>query len=106
MPDSPTSEPEGDFVCDYADLMSSACAGEPFYKKHEGKRCCVLHFHGKEKSADFKKALQRKLENKDFNFRGVWFPDSMFFFNDRFDRDVDFSSATFSAEAHFSLATF
>jgi len=58
--------------------MRSACAGEPFYKEHEGKRYCVLHFPGKEKSAGFKAAFQRKLENKDFDFGGVWFPDELF----------------------------
>lgn len=97
--------------------MRSACAGEQFYQEHEGKRYCVLHFPGKEKSADFKKALQRKLENKDLYFRDVWFPDPLSFSNfgfgakanfdgATFNADVDFSHATFSAEADFGSTTF
>jgi uncharacterized protein YjbI with pentapeptide repeats len=102
----PTSEPESTFVCDCEEQMRSACAGEPFYKEHEGKRYCVLHFPGKEKSADFEKALQRKLENKDFNFHGVWFPDELSFSKFDFTGDVDFRDATFSSVADFSDATF
>jgi hypothetical protein len=108
MPDSLTSEPEpeSDFVCDCDVLVREACAGEPFYRELEGKRYCVLHFPSKEKSADFEKALQQKLENKDFNFRGVWFPDELKFSRFTFNAPADFSSAKFSAEANFSSATF
>lgn len=106
MPDSPTSEPESAFVCDCERWMRSACAGEPFYRELEDKRYCVLHFPGKEKSADFEQALQRKLENEDFDFRGVWFPDKPPFENFEFRTEADFSSATFSTEADFSYATF
>jgi hypothetical protein len=130
MPDSPTSESESTFVCARDELLiglkdlgplgagvRSACAGEHFYQEHEGKRYCVLHFPGKEKSADFKKALQRKLENKDFYFRDVWFPDPLSFSNfgfgaqanfdgATFNADVDLSHATFSAKANFSHTTF
>ena len=86
--------------------MRSACVGEPFYKEHEGKRFCVLHFPCKEKSADFEKAFLRKLEKKDFNFRGGWFPDRLSFSNRDFDGDVDFSFATFGKYADFRSATF
>jgi hypothetical protein len=106
MPNPPTSKPESAFICDCDDWVRSACAGEPFYKEHEGKRYCVLHFPGKEKSADFKAALQKKLANKDFDFRGVWFPDEVSFAEFDFTADADFSSATFSAWAIFSPATF
>jgi hypothetical protein len=106
MPDSPTTEPESTFVCDCDKWMRSACAEEPFYKEHEGKRYCVLHFPGKEKSAKFKQAVQKKLDHKDFNFRGVWFPDEVLFSEFKFSADVDFISATFSATADFSGADF
>jgi hypothetical protein len=102
----PTSEPESTFVCDCQEWMRSACAGEPFYKEYEGKRYCVLHFPGKEKSADFEKALQRKLENKDFTFHGVWFPDELLFSEFGFSAAADFRSATFSAAVDFRSATF
>jgi len=122
MPDSPTSEPESTFVCDCDDWVRSACAGEPFYRELEDKRYCVLHFPSKEKSADFQQALQRKLANEDFDFRGVWFPDKIGFnifffkaearfnyavFNDKaYFRSVHFSSDIFLAWADFSHATF
>src|SRR5713226_4355584 len=104
MPESPASESESAFVCHCEELMRSACAGEPFYKEHEGKRYCVLHFPGKEKSADFEQALQRKLENENFDFRGVWFPDKPPFERFEFTTTANFISATFSAEADFSYA--
>src|SRR5438094_721549 len=108
MSDSPTSEPEpeSDFVCDCDERVREACAGEPFYRELEGKRYCVLHFPGKEKSADFEQALHRKLENEDFDFRGVWFPDKLPFEEYKFTTKADFSFATFSAEAYFGSATF
>lgn len=106
MPDPLTITAKSDFVCDCDESMRSACAEEPFYKEHEGKRYCVLHFPGKEKSADFATALQRKLDNKDFNFPGVWFPDPQSFLKFDFDGEVNFYFATFNAEPDFSDATF
>jgi len=103
-----TSEPAGEpgFVCDTGEWMRSACKGLPFYKEHESQRYCVLHYPCKEKSADFKAALETKLNSKDFDFRGVCFPDEVDFTGFEFSEDVDFSSATFNAVAHFSFATF
>src|SRR5258708_3569507 len=106
MPDSPTSEPESAFVCDCEEWMREACAGEPFYRKLEDKRYCVLHFPSKEKTADFEQALQRKLGNEDFDFSGVWFPDKPPFEDYEFGTKANFISATFSARADFSVATF
>lgn len=94
------------FVCDCGNRARSACAGEPFYKEFEGKRYCVLHFPGKEKSADFEKAFRRKLNDKDFDFREVWFPDELAFSNFHFTGEADFSDATFGADASFAHATF
>jgi hypothetical protein len=106
MPDSPTSETESDFVCDCEEWMRSACAGEPFYAQQDDKRYCVLHFPNKEKSVDFKAALQRKLDNKDFNFRGVWFPNEVSFLNFDFSAPADFRRASFNASTHFTNSTF
>src|SRR5882762_762012 len=105
MPDSPASEPEPVFVCDCEGWMRSACEAE-FYKEHGSKRYCVLHFPGKEKSAEFKKVFEKKLERKDFNFSGVWFPDELSFRDFNFSAEADFRGATFSAEADFGSATF
>lgn len=106
MPDSPTSEPESGFVCDFHNSWNSACAGEPVYKEHEGKRYCVLHYPGKDKGAAFQTAFRRKLDSKDFNFRGVWFPDKQTLTGFVFSADADFSCAVFKAEADFGAAKF
>lgn len=106
MPDSPTSEPESEFVCACEEWMRSACASDFIYSDAEGKRYCVLHFPGKEKSADFEAALQKKLESKDFDFRGVWFPNRVSFTKFEFTAPADFGHATFSAEAEFDHASF
>jgi len=86
--------------------MRSACEREPFYKQYEKQRYCVLHFPGKEKSTAFNEAFNRKREIKDFNFRGVWFPDELSFKNFRFEEKADFSSATFYEYVDFGDAIF
>jgi hypothetical protein len=104
--DSPTSEPEPDFACDGAQWIRSDCAGEPFYKEHEGKRYCVLHLPCEEKSADFALAFENKLDKKEFNFRGVWFPDNLKLRDHNFAQDVDFEGATFNGYADFHASAF
>ena len=101
----PTSEPG--FVCDCEGFVRSACEGLPFYKEHENQRYCVLHYPGKEKSADFKTALDSKLSDKDFDLRGVWFPTELWEFWSRdFDALVMLDHAVFSANVRFSKTTF
>lgn len=101
-------EPASDagFVCECKERLRSACEREPFYKEHESKHYCVLHYPGKEKSAPFKEAIQRKLDDNDFNFRGVWFPDEIDFRGFEFSEPASFRSATFSGAAYFNSATF
>jgi uncharacterized protein YjbI with pentapeptide repeats len=101
---SSTTTPEttdSAFVCASGSWMHSACAGESFYKEYEGKRYCVFHYPGKEKSADFDVALKRKRNNEDADFRGVWFPSWVSFTNHRFSIKADFEWATFSEDAYF-----
>ncbi|HZY57384.1 MAG TPA: acyltransferase family protein, partial [Rubrobacteraceae bacterium] len=78
----------------------------PFYKQHEGKQYCVLHFPGKEKEADFQEALGKKLEDRDFDFAGVYFPGELNFNFLQFDSGTDFSEATFEEGAGFFKSTF
>ena len=103
---SPTTHDSDGFVCECEGRMRSACEGENFYKEHDGKRYCVLHYPGTEKKEDFKQALQRKLDAKDFDFRGVWFPEDVSFSDFTFGADANFSGAQFSAVAHFIKAKF
>ncbi len=86
--------------------MRSACALQPFYKEHEGKRYCVLHLPTNDKVGAFNEALKAKIDAKDFDFRGVWFPDDALFREFRFDSSADFSGATFTGSAEFQLAEF
>lgn len=97
---------EPDFVCACEEWMRSACKKLSFYGPHEGRRYCVLHYPGKEKSADFRIAFVGKLERKDFDFRGVWFPDEVRFRGFEFGVDANFSQAKFNAVTDFSRATF
>jgi uncharacterized protein YjbI with pentapeptide repeats len=105
------------FVCDCTEWARPVCKGLPFYKKHEGKQYCVLHYPSKDKSVAFNEVLKRKLDAKDFDLRGVWFPDTVDFSNfifttpaifdhATFSASVKFYSAKFGAKAHFHLAMF
>jgi hypothetical protein len=97
----PIAEPL--FVCECKEeWMRSACEGKPFYKEHEGKRYCVLHYPGKEKAADFDIAFRKKLEAKNFNFRGVWFPEAVNFNGFEFSGAANFFSVTFKDQVRFS----
>src|SRR5207237_8274606 len=98
MSSSPTTKaPAAAFVCDCERLMRSACKGLPFFKEHEGKRYCVFHYPGKDKSAAFSEVLKRKLDAQDFDFRGVQFADNVTLSNFTFTKPAHFDSATFSA---------
>jgi hypothetical protein len=94
------------FVCASEEWCREACVGEPFYGEYEGKWYCVLHFPGKEKSAAFTETLKRRLDARNFDFRGVWFPDVAPFSKFHFGGEVIFSRAFFSVRADFSEAVF
>jgi hypothetical protein len=51
--------------------MREVCNNLPFYREHEGKRYYVLHLPAKDKPDDFRPVLQAKLDDKDYDFRGV-----------------------------------
>ena len=109
MPDqnqTTTTNIENTFICDCRPSARSACQGEPFFKEHEGKRYCVLHYPDTDKLEAFRVALKRKIEAKDFDFQGVWFSEEVNFNKVEFTADANFYRATFSAEADFNSATF
>jgi hypothetical protein len=103
---SRTSEPDSDSVCACEQWMHSACTEELSDKEYKGKRYCVLHFPGNDKSASFKRILEEKRRKKDFNFRGAWFPDEVESSEFDLTEGADFRSATFCAYASFNSATF
>jgi Pentapeptide repeats (9 copies) len=94
------------FICDCAESMRNSCKDEWFYKDREEKRYCVLHYPGSEKAGDFHLAVKKKLDARDFNFRGVYFPERFNFIGIRFRADADFTDATFSGDTSFIGASF
>lgn len=86
--------------------MHPACDGEPFYGEYQDKHYCVLHYPGKEKAPLFQKVFSRKLENKDFNFHGVWFPEEVSLDRFFFVGEVIFYRAVFSDKVSFRETTF
>src|SRR5688572_28094979 len=97
---------ESTFLCDVGEEMRTACAKEPFYKEYQGKRYCVFHYPDSDKRAAFSKALKKKLDIQDYDFRGIWFPDRVTFHGTIFNERLNFTGATFNAEVRFSLTTF
>ena len=91
--------------------FGSTCKGLPADNEYEGKQYCVLHFPSVDKDLDeFKEAIEKKLKDKDFDFRGVYFPDKQSLAsllpNATFEGEASFSNATFKERAIFSDATF
>jgi hypothetical protein len=93
-------------TCEKNEWMRSACKGLPFYKKHEDKRYCVLHYPHKDKVLDFKMAFDNKIKDNDLDFSGVWFPEKLSFTNHTFTTDAHFPNAVFSEGADFMRVTF
>ena len=83
-----------------------SCVGQHVYKL-EGSRYCVLHFPNENKKDAFKKALHEKLEKKDFNFAGAFFPSGTAQFSGRaFSTVANFWEAVFKGDANFKKVTF
>ncbi len=83
----------------------AACFDEAKYI-YQGKTYCILHYPFEGKSIEFQLSLQQKLSNGDFNFCGVWFPNSENFVKFEFNSKADFSYSYFSKEVNFSFAIF
>ncbi len=76
-----------------------SCKGLPYYRGHRGVPYCVLHYPGyTEKITDFDAEINRRLNEKDYNFRGAWFPYPRSFQEHHFEDTADFSHATFNVE--------
>ncbi|HWS87073.1 MAG TPA: pentapeptide repeat-containing protein [Pyrinomonadaceae bacterium] len=106
MSSSPLNRAPSTFVCACDKWARSACEGLPFFKKHQGRPYCVLHYPARDKVAAFDEVLQRKLDAGDFDFCGVWFPTNAKFGKFRFNAPADFTYATFSSSANFNYAVF
>lgn len=68
---------------------------------------CIFHDPSPSKDANlFRQELDRKLDNKDYNFRGYYFPIDIHFSNKEFGEDVCFDGTTFQKNAYFNGTTF
>lgn len=101
-----TTEEHLSFTCAGATRMRRACESESFYRMHEGKSYCVLHFPAPAKNPAFSAAIKKKLEAKDFNFEGIWFPNGHWFSSLDIDSPVDFSFSFFNDRASFYETVF
>lgn len=103
-----------DFVCHVKEELDEetredwrkACEGLDFYREHEGKRYCVLHFPGEDKKEDFRKALDEKFKDGNCNFTAVYFPENQSFESRIFGSKANFSKATFRGNVDFYRAFF
>lgn len=86
--------------------MRTACAGNSVYERVKGKAYCVLHFPQKKSQADFENAVQKKLDSKDYDFSGVYFPDSANFGGYRFEKKAIFVNCVFESDVSFDESTF
>lgn len=86
--------------------IRQCCERLGFYKKFNGESYCVLHYPEASKIPDFTKALNRKIENNDFNFTGVYFPEAFEFPLHEVKSNVSFQSATFSSTPIFNSVVF
>jgi len=67
---------------------------------------CIFHDSSQEKDVNFfRQKLEEKLEKGDYRFRGYIFPDELHIRKKNFERDVDFTDATFQ-DADFSGTVF
>jgi hypothetical protein len=102
------------FICHVGDKLyertreegRQACKKLDFYAEFDGERYCVLHFPSTEKGDNFRRAIDRKLKNEDFNFAGVYFPGDQSFESCEFRSEANFTQACFTGNANFEGATF
>ncbi|MBU7027768.1 MAG: pentapeptide repeat-containing protein [Theionarchaea archaeon] len=71
------------------------------------KKYCIFHdpFPGKDLEL-FEQKLQKKIDSRDYNFRGFYFSGNVDFSSRRFEEDACFDGATFKENAYFNGAHF
>lgn len=94
------------FICECDEWLRTSCKNEVFFKQHSGKNYCVLHYPDFDKLDNFSKAIQRKIDNHHYDFKGVWFPIEFNFQHFDVEVEMDFSSAFFSKETKFISTKF
>ena len=69
--------------------------------KHNSKQFCVFHSPTLDKIEEFNKEIETKLNNKDYDFDGFYFPADITFSSARFCESFSFMGATFDGEINF-----
>lgn len=92
-------------LCSTEEEFRSACFGAASFVD-AGKPYCLFHFPSSNKSKDFRDALNKRLEKKNYNFRGVWFPYELKLSRHSFETNAVFEGATFIAQPDFSRTIF
>jgi uncharacterized protein YjbI with pentapeptide repeats len=92
------------FVID--DIRKDVCRDLPFYGEIDGKKYCVLHYPNKKKANDFKVVFQERIDNGSWDFRMVYFPESIEHESKEFHINADFAHATFAEGISFKYCKF
>jgi len=72
----------------------------------DGLGYCLMHAPTPKKAEAFAGALQKKLDAKDYDFFGVWFPSDVDLKKHHFEGDTHFVLAHFESDAYFNDAQF
>jgi hypothetical protein len=99
------TEADAESVCSCGQGMRGVCLTEPVYKVYKGKPYCVLHFPAEKDISAFENAVEEKIDRKDFQFRGVWFPPDYPVLEYEFHKLL-FNEAVFSTGLSFAYSTF
>lgn len=88
-------------------IRLEVCDDLPFYREKDGNQYCILHCPIDEKD-DIDKIIKQRLDNKKYNFGGVWFPKKANFHQYKFEKDITarFDYTHFSKKADFWHAEF
>lgn len=87
-------------------IRQSVCQNLPITHEHDGKFYCILHFPSPVKTELFTKELEKRIDNKQYDFSAVYFPDIVNFANQVFEKTVNFSNATFHKKVDFGDVKF
>lgn len=94
------------FVCESDEWLRSSCKDERFFKQHSDKNYCVLHYPDFDKLDAFAEAVQRKIDSRNYDFKGAWFPIEFKFQYFDAQIEMDFSYAHFTKETKFTSTKF
>jgi uncharacterized protein YjbI with pentapeptide repeats len=92
------------FVID--DIRTDVCRELPLYGEIDGKQYCVLHYPHKDKAKDFEVVFQARIDSGKWDFRMVYFPQSILHESKEFQISANFSHAIFAEIVSFKHCKF